>query len=92
MSRLIFTASSNDETGDYEIKIEKGTSSHEVVFMMNAIIKMFVRDGIFKTEKEIYDLLHKYATEAQYEELKKDDNDKVTQLEMNLEEQNDNLQ
>ena len=83
MSRLIFTASSNDATGDYEIKIEQGTSSHEVVFMMNAIIKTFVRDGIFKTEQEIYDLLHKYSTDPQYAEL--EESEKVEQLKMQLE-------
>lgn len=83
MSRLIFTASSNDMTGDYEIKIEQGTSSHEVVFMMNAIIKTFVRDGIFKNEQEIYDLLHKYSTDPQYAELEEDE--KIKQLEMQLE-------
>ena len=81
--RLIFSASSNDGTGDYEIKIEQGTSSHEVIFVMNAIIKSFVRDGIFKTEKEIYDLLNKYSTEPQYAELTKEEKQK--QLEMQLE-------
>ena len=80
MSRLIFTASSNDSTGDYEIKIEPGTSSHEVVFVMNAIIKTFVRDKIFATEKEIYDLLKKYSTDPQYEEITEDE--KIEQLKM----------
>lgn len=83
MNRLIFTASSNDETGDYKFKIEQGTSSHEVVFVMNAIIKTFVREGIFKTEKEIYDLLNKYSTEPQYAELTEEE--KVKQLRMQLE-------
>lgn len=66
----ILTISFDNETGNYGVKIPKGSNLNEVFFGINVLIKCLIRDGIIKNEDEVFDLLKKYATDPQYQELK----------------------
>ena len=65
----ILRISFNNDTGDYNIKIPQGANLNEVFFGINVLIKCLVRDGIVENEEQIYDILKKYSTDPQYQEL-----------------------
>lgn len=72
--RTIFSIECDDSNGGYRIHIEEGTTSDEVLFGVNALIKIFVREKFYKDEEEVYKLLKHFSTDPQYQELKEEDN------------------
>lgn len=69
----ILNISFDNDTGNYSVRIPQGSNLNEVFFGINVLIKCLVRDGVVENEKSVHDLLHKYATDPQYQELKSED-------------------
>lgn len=61
------------DTGIYDVNIAQGSNVAETAFSVSVIIKCFVRDGIIKNAEEFTDLLNKYLTDSQYNEVNKDE-------------------
>lgn len=54
----------------YSVDIPKGSTVNEVAFNMAVVIRCMVKDGVVKDAKEMTDLIIKYSTDSQYEEVK----------------------
>lgn len=54
----------------YSVDIPKGSTINEVAFNMAVVIRCMVKDGVVKDAKEMIDLIIKYSTDSQYEEVK----------------------
>lgn len=57
----------------YFVDIAKGSNVAETAFSISVIIKCLIKDGVIKNSNEITDLIDKYLTDPQYEELKEED-------------------
>lgn len=68
--KLILRIGFDNVSNKYSAQIPEGMSLNEVVFGFAALVRCLVRDGIIDDHKVIYDLLTKYLTESQYEEVK----------------------
>ena len=69
----ILSISVNDETGDYGIAVAEGSNVAETMFAISAMIRCFVRDKVIENSKIATDMLQKYLTDPQYEEVKEND-------------------
>lgn len=74
MVKTILKISTDDETGYYDISVSEGGNVAETMFAVSAMIRCFVRDGIIDEAKIATDMLQKYLTDSQYEEVKENDN------------------
>ena len=69
--RKIILAVAYDEQDDrYIVDIPAGSSVAESAFAMAIVIKCLIRDGVINEESDVTDLIHKYLTDSQYEEVK----------------------
>lgn len=68
----ILNISFDNDTGNYNVRIPQGSNLNEVFFGINVLIKCLVRDEIIESEDEVYNLLKKYSTDPQYQEIKKE--------------------
>ena len=75
----ILTISFDNDTGNYNVKIPQGSNLNEVFFGINVLIKCLVRDGIVENEDTVFDMLRKYATDPQYQELSQETKDEIVQ-------------
>lgn len=67
--RVLLECSFDEDEGVYSFRSPSGASASEVIFCMASLIKCFDRDEVM--DKDIAtDLLNKYLTDPQYEELK----------------------
>lgn len=73
MVKTILAISTNDETGYYDISVSEGSNVAETMFAVSAMIRCFVRDGVIEDAKIATDMLQKYLTDSQYEEVKEND-------------------
>ena len=64
----ILTVGITDD-GQYNVQVSGNASVSEVAFCMMVIIKCLDRDEIIKSD-EMLDLINKYLSDPQYEELK----------------------
>lgn len=69
MVKTILSISVNDETGEYGISVAEGSNVAETMFAISAMIRCFVRDGIIEESKTATDMLQKYLTDSQYDEV-----------------------
>ena len=69
MKKTLLECSFDDEGGFYRFSSPSGASADEVIFCIAALIKVFDRDGIIPKDVSL-DLLNKYMTDPQYEEIK----------------------
>lgn len=67
--QLVSIECSSDGT-QYHINLRQGSTVNETAFCVSAMIKCLVRDGAIKTTKEFTDLVNRYLTEEQYQEVK----------------------
>lgn len=65
----ILSISTDVDTGSYSISICEGSNVAETMFAISAMIRCFVRDGIIDDAKIATDMLNKYLTDSQYDEL-----------------------
>ena len=62
----------NPEDGKYYVTAGEGSNVNECAFACAILAKIFVKNGFIKEVKDFEDLIHKYMTDPQYDEV--DDN------------------
>lgn len=62
----------NPEDGKYYVTAGEGSNVNECAFACAILVKIFVKNGFIKEAKDFEDLIHKYLTDPQYDEV--DDN------------------
>lgn len=70
----ILSISTDEETGSYQIRIPEGSNVAETMFAISAMIRCLVRDKVIEDAKMATDMLQKYLTDSQYDEVKENDN------------------
>lgn len=73
MVKNILSISTDDEIGNYQVSIAEGSNLAETMFAISAMIRCLVRDGVIDDAKVATDLLIKYLTDSQYDEVKEND-------------------
>jgi hypothetical protein len=58
----------------YFVDLARGSNVAETAFAMTIVIKCLMKDGIISKSSEITDLITKYLTDPQYEELEGENN------------------
>jgi hypothetical protein len=74
MVKNILSISTDDETGNYQVSIAEGSNVAETMFAVSAMIRCLVRDNVIENSRVATDLLQKYLTDSQYEEVIENDN------------------
>lgn len=69
MKKLILAVAVDDENNTYSVDIPAGSNAAETAFAMSVVIKCFVKDGVIENHKVITDMIDKYLTDSQYEEV-----------------------
>lgn len=69
MKKLILAVAVDDETNSYSVDIPAGSNAAETAFAMSVVIKCFVKDGIVDDHRVMTDMINKYLTDSQYEEV-----------------------
>lgn len=67
--KLILAVAFDDVNNVYSVDIPSGSSVQETCFAMAIVIKCLIKDNIIKDASEITDLVTKYATDPQYQEV-----------------------
>lgn len=67
--RNLLTVNFDEEQNGYNIEIPSGSNLAETAFCMAAVIKCFVKDGIVENHTVVTDMINKYLTDPQYDEL-----------------------
>ena len=67
---LMLAVALDTDKNVYSVDIPKGSTINEVAFNMAVVIRCMVKDGVVKDAKEMTDLIIKYSTDNQYEEVK----------------------
>lgn len=68
--KILMAVAFSEENNTYIVDIPSGSSVSETAFCMSVVIKCLIRDGIIKDANEVTDLINKYMTDPQYQELK----------------------
>jgi hypothetical protein len=68
--KILMAVAFNDVTNQYSVDLGAGSSVPETAFAMAIVIKCLLKDGIIKDASEVTDLLNKYLTDPQYNEVK----------------------
>ena len=72
VERQILSVTSDESNGTYIVNIAQGSSVAEVAFAVSVVSKCLVRDNIIKDNKEFLNLVIKYCTDSQFDEVKGD--------------------
>ena len=75
MVKTILKISTDTETGYYDVSVSEGGNVAEVMFAVSAMIRCFVRDGVIDEAKIATDMLQKYLTDSQYDEVEEENDD-----------------
>lgn len=67
---LMLAVALDTDKNVYSVDIPQGSTINEVAFNMAVVIRCMVKDGVVKDAKEMTDLIIKYSTDSQYEEVK----------------------
>lgn len=68
--KLIISVSFNEESGQYQVKAGEGSSVPEVAFAMAVVTRCFAKEKLIENPDRFLELVKKYATDSQFEELK----------------------
>lgn len=71
---LLLAVALNPETNTYSVDVAKGSNVNETAFCMAVVIKCLLKDNIIDDAKQVTDLITKYLTDPQYDELKEEEN------------------
>lgn len=66
----LMTVGFDQDKNTYCVSLGKGSNVAETAFAMAVVIKCLTKDGVIKKHKDIIDLVEKYLTDPQYEEVK----------------------
>lgn len=78
--KQILSVSFIEDSGKYKVDIPEGSTVPETVFAFAVVVKCLLRDGIIKSEDDIYTLLKRYLSDPQFEELKEEEDETNQQL------------
>lgn len=67
--KTILKVDFNDEDGRYYIAAGNGSSTSECAFACAVVARVFAKQGFVSDTKEFEDLIHKYLTDPQYDEV-----------------------
>ncbi len=67
---LMLAVALDPDKNVYSVDIPKGSSINEVAFNIAVVIRCMLKDDVIKDAKEMTDLIIKYSTDGQYEEVK----------------------
>lgn len=68
--KKLMLAVATDRENNYYVDLAAGSNVAETAFCVMCVIKCLVRDGVIKTTAEFTELLNKYLTDPQYDEVK----------------------
>lgn len=68
--KLIVGVAFNEANNTYSVDIAQGGSVNEVAFAVSVVIKCLVRDGVIENNEYFTDLVNKYLTDPQFNEVK----------------------
>lgn len=71
---LVLAVAYDSENNQYSFDIPQGMSLQEVAFAVAALAKCLKRDQIIETEQLFVDLINKYLTDPQYNEVEYESN------------------
>ena len=69
MKKLILAVAVDEENNTYCVDVPSGSNAAETAFAMSVVIKCFIRDGIIENKTVMTDMIEKYLTDTQYEEV-----------------------
>ena len=72
IERQILSVTSDEINGTQKVNIAQGSSVAEVAFAVEVVSKCLVRDKVIKDNKEFLNLVTKYCTDSQFDEVKGD--------------------
>lgn len=68
--KILMAVAFNESNNTYSVDLGAGSSVPETAFSMSIVIKCLIKDGIIKDAREVTDLINKYLTDPQYNEVK----------------------
>lgn len=70
---MLLAVAFEPEKNTYVVDIGQGSNVAETAFAMTVVIKCLLKDGVIKQSSEVTDLITKYLTDPQYEEVKENE-------------------
>lgn len=70
---MLLAVAFEPEKNTYVVDIGQGSNVAETAFAMTVVIKCLLKDGVIKQSSEVTDLITKYLTDPQYDEVKDDE-------------------
>lgn len=67
--KTILKVDFNDEDGRYYIAAGNGSSTSECAFACAVVARVFAKQGFVSDTKEFEEMIHKYLTDPQYDEV-----------------------
>lgn len=68
----LLSVSFNENTGMYTVNLAKGSNLAETAFAVTVLLKCLVKDGIVETSDVVLELIKKYLSDPQFDEVKED--------------------
>ena len=66
----MLTVSLDIDKNIYQVDVPKGSTINEIAFNMAVVIRCLLKDKVIKDVTEMTDLVIKYCTDGQYDEVK----------------------
>lgn len=66
----MLTVSLDIDKNIYQVDVPKGSTVNEIAFNMAVVIRCLLKDKVIKDVTEMTDLVIKYCTDGQYDEVK----------------------
>lgn len=66
----MLTVSLDIDKNIYQVDVPKGSTINEIAFNMAVVIRCLLKDKVIKDVAEMTDLVIKYCTDGQYDEVK----------------------
>lgn len=66
----MLTVSLDIDKNIYQVDVPKGSTVNEIAFNMAVVIRCLLKDNVIKDVTEMTDLVIKYCTDEQYDEVK----------------------
>lgn len=70
---ILMAVAFSESRNSYIVDLAKGSNVAETAFAMTVVIKCLLKDGIIKSANDVTDLINKYLSDPQYDEVKESD-------------------
>ena len=67
--KLLLAVAFDEGNNCYSVDIPAGSNAAETAFAMAVVIKCLVKDGVIDDSKIMTDMINKYLTDSQYDEV-----------------------